>query len=128
MIYVVDTHIFVWFLDDNKRLRPKHKKILLNQKNTFIFSAIVLAEIKYLISAKRININFSTVLEYLSDCGNCIIYPVDETVIDNMPKGLNIHDSLIVATGLIYKNSFAKEVFILTEDDDIKTADILPIA
>jgi PIN domain nuclease of toxin-antitoxin system len=77
MIYVVDTHIFVWFLDDNKRLRSKHKKILLNQKNTFIFSAIVLAEIKYLIFAKRININFNTVLEYLSDCGNCIVYPVD---------------------------------------------------
>jgi hypothetical protein len=45
-----------------------------------------------------------------------------------MPKGLNIHDALIVATGLIYKNSFAKEIFILTEDDDIKIADILPIA
>src|SRR3989337_1347137 len=128
MIYVVDTHIFVWFLDDNKRLRQKHKKILLNQKNTFIFSAIVLAEIKYLISAKRININFSTVLEYLSNCDNCIVYPVDETVIDNMPGGLNIHDALIIATGLIYKNSMAREVFILTEDDAIKSSGILPVA
>jgi PIN domain nuclease of toxin-antitoxin system len=128
MIYIVDTHIFVWFLDDNKRLSPKYKEILLNQNNTFIFSAIVLAEIKYLISIKRINVNFDSVLEYLSECENCIVYPVDETVIDNMPKGLNIHDALIVATGLICKNSLGKEVIILTEDTNIKTSGILSIA
>lgn len=128
MIYVVDTHIFVWFLDSNKRLSLKYKKILLNEKNTFIFSTIVLAEIKHLIALKRIKIDFNSVLEYLSNCDNCIVYPVDETVIDNMPAGLNIHDALIIATGLIYKNSMAREVFILTEDDDIKSSGILPIA
>ncbi len=128
MIYVIDTHIFVWFLDSNKRLSSKYKKILLNEKNTFIFSTIVLAEIKHLIALKRIKIDFNSVLEYLSNCDNCIVYPVDETVIDNMPAGLNIHDALIIATGLIYKNSMARGVFILTEDDDIKSSGILPVA
>jgi PIN domain nuclease of toxin-antitoxin system len=106
MIYVVDTHIFIWLLDDNKRLSQKYKKILLSQKNTFVFSTIVLAEIKYLIAVRRININFNSVLEYLSECDNCIVYPVDEAVIDNMPAGLDIHDALIVATGLIYKKLY----------------------
>lgn len=128
MIYVIDTHIFVWFLDSNKRLSSKYKKILFNEKNTFVFSTIVLAEIKHLIALKRIKIDFNSVLEYLSNCDNCIVYPVDETVIDNMPAGLNIHDALIIATGLIYKNSMAREVFILTEDDDIKSSGILPFA
>ena len=128
MIYVIDTHILVWFLDSNKRLSSKYKKILLNEKNTFIFSTIVLAEIKHLIAIKRIKIDFNSVLEYLSNCDNCIVYPVDETVIDNMPGGLNIHDALIIATGLIYKNSMAREVFILTEDDAIKSSGILPVA
>ncbi len=63
MIYVVDTHIFIWLLDDNKRLSQKYKKILLSQKNNFVFSTIVLAdvlaEIKYLIAVRRININFN---------------------------------------------------------------------
>lgn len=31
-------------------------------------------------------------------------------------------------TGLIYKSSMAREVFILTEDDDIKSSGILPVA
>jgi len=128
MIYVIDTHILVWFLDSNKRLSSKYKKILLNKKNTFILSTIVLAEIKYLISIKRINIDFKSVLEYLSQCDNCIIYPVDEVVIDYMPKGLDIHDALIVATGLVYKESLKEDVFVLTEDNLIINSGILPVA
>jgi hypothetical protein len=33
-----------------------------------------------------------------------------------MSLGLNIHDALIVATGLVYKNILGEEVKILTED------------
>lgn len=128
MIYVIDTHIFVWFLDGNRRLSSKYKKIFLNKRNTFLFSAIVLAEIKYLIGAKRINIDFKSVLKYLSECDNCIIYPVDEVVIDYMPKGLDIHDAIIVATGLAYKDSLSEEVFVLTEDNSIRNSKILPVA
>jgi predicted nucleic acid-binding protein len=128
MIYVIDTHIFVWFLDDNKRLSSKYKKILLNKRNTFVFSTIVLAEVKYLIVAKKIKLDFKTVLKYLSECDNCIVYPVDEVVIDYMPKGLNIQDALIVVTGLAYKDSLGKEVFVPTEDDSIRNSGILPVA
>jgi len=128
MTYIVDTHVFVWLLDKNKRLSQKYKEILLNNNNTFIISAIVLAEIKHLISVKRININFETVIEYLSECDNCIVYPVNEDVIEHMPEGLDIHDGIIVATGLIYKNFLGDNVFILTEDETIRNSGILPVA
>ncbi len=128
MTYIVDTHVFVWLLDKNKRLSRKYKEILLNNNNTFIISAIVLAEIKHLISVKRININFETVIEYLSECDNCIVYPVNEDVIEHMPEGLDIHDGIIVATGLIYKNFLGDNVFILTEDETIRNSGILPVA
>lgn len=58
MTYIVDTHILVWFLDKNKRLRQSYQDILLDASHTFIISAIVLAEIKYLIAAKRLTISF----------------------------------------------------------------------
>jgi len=128
MTYIVDTHVFVWLLDKNKRLSQKYKEILLNNNNTFIISDIVLAEIKHLISVKRININFETVIEYLSECDNCIVYPVNEDVIEHMPEGLDIHDGIIVATGLIYKNFLGDNVFILTEDETIRNSGILPVA
>ncbi len=126
MTYIVDTHIFIWFLDKNKRLKPLHHQILTSSQNTFVFSTIALAEIKYLISQKRINIDFEKVLDYLGESENCIIYPVDEDVVENMPEGLNIHDALIVATGLVYKNILGEDVKILTEDEEIIKSKILP--
>ena len=100
----------------------------MNEKNTFVVSAMVLAEIKYLISIKRIKIDFNSVLEYLSECINCEVYPIDEILIDNMPSGLNIHDGLIVATGLVYRNLTGRDVLILTEDKEIKDSHILQVA
>jgi len=93
----------------------------------FVFPAIVLAEIKHLISIKRINIDFDMVLEYLSESENCVVYPVDENVVEKMPDSLNIHDALIVGTGLVYKNILKEEVGILTEDEEIATSGILPV-
>lgn len=127
MTYIVDTHIFIWFLDKNKRLKTHYHQILTNRDNNFVFSAIVLAEIKYLISLKRISIDFEKVIDYLSESENCIIYPVDEDVVEEMPEGLNIHDALIVATGLVYKNILGEEITILTEDDEIIKSKILPV-
>lgn len=127
MSYIVDTHILIWFLDKNKRLNTLHQHILTPTQNTFVFSTIVLAEIKYLISQRRINIDFEKVLEYLSESENCIIYPVDEDVVENMPGGLNIYDALIVATGLVYKDILNEKVKILTEDEEIIKSEILPV-
>jgi PIN domain nuclease of toxin-antitoxin system len=126
MTYIVDTHVLIWFLDKNKRLKRSHLKILLDKNNRLIFSTIVLAEIKYLLSAKRIKVDFNKVLDHLGTSENCITYPVDEDVIEEMPEGLNIHDALIVATGLVYKNILKEEVKILTEDQEIIKSEILP--
>jgi len=125
--YIVDTHILIWFLDKNKRLDPKHYEILIDKDNQFVFSAIVLAEIKHLVSIKRIKVAFEEVIDYLSESENSIIYPVDEGVIQEMPAGLNIHDALIVATGLVYKNILKEEVKLLTKDEMIVKSGILPV-
>ncbi len=128
MIYIVDTHVFIWFLDRNKRLKPFYHQILTDVHNNFVFSTIVLAEIKHLISQKRMSVDFEQVVAYLSESENCVIYPIDEDVVDEMPMGLNIHDALIVATGLVYRNILKEEVKILTEDEEIIQSHILPIA
>ena len=128
MTYIVDTHVFIWFLDKNKRLKPLYHQILTDVHNNFVFSTIVLAEIKHLVSQKRISVDFEQVVEYLSESENCVIYPIDEDVVDEMPMGLNIHDALIVATGLVYRNILKEEVKIPTEDEEIIQSQILPIA
>lgn len=44
--YIIDTHIFIWFLDKNKRLKTRHLETLLNKENTFVFSANVAVQEK----------------------------------------------------------------------------------
>ncbi len=84
--------------------------------------------IKHLIFRKRISVDFEQVVEYLSESENCVIYPIDEDVVNEMPVGLNIHDALIVATGLVYRNILKEKVKMLTEDEEIIQSHILPIA
>jgi len=64
---------------------------------------------------------------YVIDTHILIFYPVDELVIEKLPEGLNIHDALIVATGLVYKTELNEDVVILTEDEEIINSKILPV-
>ena len=52
---------------------------------------------------------------------------MDEDVVERMPEGLNIHDALIVATGLVYKNILGQDVIMLTEDEEIIKTAVLPV-
>ncbi len=99
----------------------------MDKDNQFVLSAIVLAEIKHLVSIKRIKVAFEEVIDYLGESDNCIVYPVDEDVIQEMPAGLNIHDALIVAAGLVYQNILKEEVKLLTKDQDIIKSNIINV-
>jgi len=76
MTYIVDTHILIWFLNGDSRLKRKHYKILVDNENNFVFSTIILAEIKHLIQIKRIHVQYEKVIKYLGELSNCVIYPV----------------------------------------------------
>ena len=80
-----------------------------------------------MIAIKRIDIKFESVIKYLGECNNCVVYPINEDVVEHMPEGLDIHDALIVATGLIYKDFLGEDVYILTGDESIRSSEILPV-
>jgi len=119
MKYIIDTHILVWYITKSKRLKTKIIKILNNPKNEFVIPIIVLAEIKYLISKKKIIIDYKRFINTIGKMNNIIIYNIDMNVIEKIPLALNIHDALIVGTGLVFREIFNEEVKILTIDEDI---------
>lgn len=119
MKYIVDTHILVWYMTNSSRLKRKIRKILDNPQNKFVIPIIVLAEIKYLIFRKKINVNYRKLINVIGRMDNVLIYNVDINVIEKMPLSLDIHDALIVATGLVFKELFNEEIKILTIDKDI---------
>jgi len=128
MIYLLDTHVLIWFLTGDKKLKPRHREILSNQNHRFLVSTIVLAELKYLDAAKRIPLNFGLVLKLLTKSKNCVILPVDQEVIAQMPLGLNIHDALIVGSGIAYHHATKNDLQVVTEDHEIIRSKLIPVA
>jgi PIN domain nuclease of toxin-antitoxin system len=45
MHYLLDTHIFLWFLQSDERLEKKHHKIIIDENNTIFLSIASLWEI-----------------------------------------------------------------------------------
>jgi hypothetical protein len=108
-------------------LKARHLNILNDRNSNILLPIIVFAELKYLISIKRINVDYEKALKYISNSENCMIYPINEAVVGEMPQGLSIHDALIVATGLVHQKILKEEVIILTEDEEIIDSNLLPV-
>ena len=56
MRYLVDTHIFVWWLSDDKKLKPSIRKILENKENQITASVINGIEISVKARTKKIKL------------------------------------------------------------------------
>jgi PIN domain nuclease of toxin-antitoxin system len=103
--YVVDTHALAWFISRDRRLSRRARVILRDPAVRVIVPAIVLAEIKYLAHRGRLAQTLDDVLRIVNSDPRCTIYPVDLSVVNVAPLGLDIHDSLIVGTALVQRGS-----------------------
>ena len=122
-IYVVDTHALAWYLDDDPRLGSQAELVLDNDDVRLIIPAIVLAEIKYLAHKGRLTKSLDEVLRVIGSDPRCTIYPVDLSVVSKAPLGLDIHDSLIVGTALVQRETITG---ILTRDEAIASSSLVP--
>src|SRR3989339_244532 len=119
MHFVVDTHVLVWFFEGNKRLSQRVKEILEDEVNLLVIPSIVLAEIKYLCQSGRISVNLEKIINVLESDTRCTIYPLDLSVIEKLPLNLDIHDGIICATALVYKEFLKEEACLVTKDEKI---------
>jgi PIN domain nuclease of toxin-antitoxin system len=125
MIHVPDTHALVWFLEGNSRLSAEARLAMESPDTEVVIPAIVLAEVAFPFGRNRIGIDLRTVLEHVSGAENCTIYPLDEAVVMRLPVELNIHDGLIVATALVFRDVLKKDVAIITKDSEIRRSSII---
>lgn len=123
--YVVDTHALVWLLERNPRLSDSARVAILDPGAQIIIPTIVLAEIVFLYSKKRIAVDLSTVLSDVGSSSNCTVYPLDEEVVLKLPTKLDIHDAIIVATGLLYRDLMGHDVALITKDEKISQANLI---
>jgi len=100
--YVVDTHALIWHLTNSSRIGNLARQFLLDSTALLIVPAIALAEIRFLSQRGRMPL-----------------------IVNHMPAGLNIHDALICATALFYRDSLGEDVQVVTRDEKIAESQLV---
>jgi len=127
MVYIVDSHALIWLLEGNERLSDRAKSILIDPSLQIVNPTIALAEIAYLYAHKRVKVNVKDVLNGVASASNCTVYPLDERVADSIPGDLELHDAIVVATALVYRDVLGEEVAIITKDKSITESGLAPV-
>lgn len=125
MIHVLDTHPLVWHLEANPRLSKAVASVLEDKDSSLVIPSIVLAEIWYLYHRKRIRTSPYDIRKQVLTASNCAIYPLDEAVLQLFPEGLDIHDAVIVATALLYRDVLHQPVRLITCDEKITQSTLI---
>ncbi len=123
MIYGLDTHVLVWFFQDDARLAVKVGELLDDPANRFLIPTLVLCELHALAQKKRTD--FQKILQYLKGDERFELVPLDEKVIASLPAGLDIHDAVIVATILAVARERKIKPLLVTRDESIRQSEII---
>ena len=125
MLYVADTHGFIWFLTDDKRLGKKAKEIFERAdegKVIIIIPTIVLAELVFICQKKNAAVKFKDVMDKINESSNYIHYNLDIKIISeitNLTQIPEMHDRIITATAKLNRS------VLITKDPDIVEAGII---
>jgi PIN domain nuclease of toxin-antitoxin system len=125
VVYIVDTHTLVWFLEGSVKVGPQALKILKDSNQGLVIPSIVLAEVKYLSARGRVYLSLDEVFEAVEHDPRCVIYPLDPSVIEMMPTIFDIHDGIICGTALLYQDSLGEEAKVITNDKAIIESGII---
>ena len=104
MIYVADTHAFLWHLAEDKRLGRAARAIFQSAEQgdaVIVLPAIAVAECLMVIEKKHLDLQFAALLEKLRVGLNFTILPLDLRVLWRAAQlaGLpELHDRIIVAS------------------------------
>jgi PIN domain nuclease of toxin-antitoxin system len=128
--FIVDTHALVWHLEGKTALGKQAKAVIDAPDSELILPIIALSEAAYIVERGRTSI--PTVSDLLNDVlsdPRIEIYPLTFEILQtsiNLTRIPEMHDRLIVATG-IYLQSLGETVEILTKDNEIILASLLPV-
>jgi len=123
--FVVDTHALVWYLEKDLKLSKRAREILNSAEAALIIPTIVLAELKYLFSKKKIRVSLARVMETLDTDPRVRIRHFDLACVEALDPGFNLHDAMIVATAIVFRRDIDPETAIITKDRQIQDSGII---
>jgi PIN domain nuclease of toxin-antitoxin system len=125
MVYVLDTHALVWYADQDPRLSPAAEAVLDDPANQLVIPTMALVEVQFLRAKRKIKTDLADIRQRIIQARNCVIYPLTEEVVSRIPTGLNIHDSIIVATAIVYRDVRHQPVTLITKDGQIRRSGLI---
>lgn len=126
MKYVPDTHALVWFMRADVKISEPARNALRDPTADISIPAIVLAEVRFLSLRGRIQVSLTDVLDLIRQDSRVTVLPLSDRVVAHMPKELNIHDGLIVATALYVAEATGDPVAVITKDRQIRDSGLVP--
>lgn len=127
MTYVVDTHALIWFLERNRRLSRAARAALSDNRAEVVVPTIVLAEIAWLHPRRSVPVDPMEALGYVTDAPNSYLYPLDEGIVSRLPATLDIHDAIITATALVFRDVLGKRTAVVSRDAEIQSSGLVEV-
>ena len=123
MFYVTDTHALIWYITGKLPGRIDELFMQAEKGECIIFiPTIVLAECKYLVEHKKIELDFPELLRKIEIGKNFIHVPFDLRILKLMPDEItDIHDQIIIATAKLLN---AK---LITKDKQIQESKLVEV-
>jgi len=128
--HVLDTHALIWYLEGNPRLGQDAKRVMDDPRSELVLPVIALAEAAFIVERGRTSIpDVNSLLNVVQADPRLEIYPLNLEVFQQTLRATTVpemHDRQIVATAL-HLRALGHVVSILTKDDSIATASLVPI-
>ncbi len=123
--FVLDTHALVWYLDGDKRLSVAAEAAMDDPSASLVIPTIVLAEVRYLFGRGRIPISFGDVVAAIEGDARCVVYPFDFACVEAIDERLNLHDAIITATAVVFRDSVDSSTALVTRDEEIRDSSVV---
>jgi PIN domain nuclease of toxin-antitoxin system len=123
--FVIDTHALVWYLDGDARLSKAAESSLDDPAATIVIPTIVLAEVRHLFGKRRIPISFEEVVGAIEADPRCVVYPFDFLCVQALDERLDLHDGIIAATAVVFRDSVDPSTALVTRDQALRDSGIV---
>ncbi len=127
MVYVTDTHSFLWYLAEDKRLGTGARKIFDKAESgneIIVVPTIVLAESMHILEEKKLSMKFKDIVKKIDTGLNYTPISLDMNVIkasENLTRLKELHDRIIVASAKVLNCP------LITKDRNIKSSNYVDV-
>jgi PIN domain nuclease of toxin-antitoxin system len=126
MLYVIDTHVLIWYFIGSKRLHKKFREKIdeiRNKGGRLLVPTIVLAEALNIAEKERVDFDFAEMYRLIRDEHEFEIVGFGPEIFDEaiqIKDIKEIHDRIIVATASFYQVGILTKDRIMSESGEVE--------